>query len=141
MGMRLKQVNTLFAKYVNQLTDLHKQCFPCDEMPAFNKGYWWIVYDGDLPIGFCGLTHVTSWDAAGYLSRGGVIDEYRGKGLQRRMINVRVQKARKVGWNWLISATRDNIPSSNNLISCGFKMYAPQHEWLDGHSLYWIRKV
>lgn len=139
--MRLQQVNTLFERYVNQLKDLHKECFPADDMPEFNKGYWWIVYDGDMPVGFCGLTHVPSWDSAGYLSRGGVIDKYRGKGLQRRMINVRVQKARKVGWKWLISATRDNIPSANNLILCGFKLYEPQHEWLHGYSLYWIRKI
>ena len=139
--MRIKQVNTLFTKYVDQLTDLHKKCFPADEMPEFNKGYWWIAYDGELPIGFCGLTHVPSWDSAGYLNRGGVIALYRGKGLQRRMINVRVQKARKVGWNWLISATRENVPSSNNLIACGFKLYTPTFKWLDGHSLYWIRKL
>jgi predicted acetyltransferase len=139
--MRIKQVNTLYGKYVDQLKDLHKKCFPADEMPLFNKGYWWIVYDGDIPVGFCGLTHVPSWDDAGYLNRGGVVPSHRGKGLQRRMINVRVQKAKKVGWSWLISATRDNIPSSNNLIARGFKLYTPNHEWLEGHCLYWIRKL
>ena len=139
--MRIKQVNTLYGKYVDQLKDLHKKCFPADEMPLFNKGYWWIVYDGDIPVGFCGLTHVPSWDDAGYLNRGGVVTSHRGKGLQRRMIAVRVQKAKKVGWSWLISATRDNIPSSNNLIACGFKLYSPNHEWLEGHCLYWIRKL
>lgn len=139
--MRIRQVNTLFGKYVEQLTQLHKICFPADDMPEFTKGYWWIAYDGDVPIGFCGLTHVSSWDSAGYLSRGGVIYKYRGKGLQRRFINVRIQKARKVGWSWLISATRQNNISSNNLIKSGFTLYSPNHEWLDGHSLYWIRKL
>ena len=139
--MRLKQVNTLFTKYVNQLTELHKKCFPADEMPDFAKGYWWIAYEELEQVGFCGLTHVPSWDMAGYLNRGGVVKSHRGKGLQRRMINVRVQKARKVGWKWLISATRENIPSSNNLIACGFKLYNPTYEWLDGHCLYWIRKI
>lgn len=139
--MRIRQVNTLFAKYIEQLTDLHKQCFPADDMPEFTKGYWWIAYDDNKPVGFCGLTHVQSWDSAGYLSRGGVIATHRGKGLQRKFINVRIRKARKVGWTWLISATRDNIPSSNNLIKCGFKLYDPQKEWLANHALYWIRKV
>lgn len=139
--MRIKQVNTIFQKYVDQLTTLHKSCFPADEMPDFKKGYWWISYDGDEAVGFCGLTHVAFWDSAGYLSRCGVVFTHTGKGLQRRFINVRIQKARKVGWSWLISATRQNVLSSNNLIRCGFKLYNPNYEWLDGHSLYWIRKI
>lgn len=139
--MQIKQVDTIFQKYVDQLTKLHQSCFPMDDMPDFKKGYWWIAYDKGEPIGFCGLTHVSSWDSAGYLNRGGVLRSHRGRGLQRRMINVRVQKARKVGWSFLISATSNNNISSNNLIKCGFKLYSPNQEWLDGYSLYWIRKI
>jgi len=139
--MRIRQVDTIFEKHILALTRLHELCFPSDDMPDFKKGYWWIAYDDSEPVGFCGLTHVQSWDSAGYLNRGGMIRTHRGKGMQRRMINVRVNKARKVGWSWLISATRENIPSSNNLIACGFKLYNPNYEWLDGHSLYWIKKI
>ena len=139
--MRIKQVNTLFESHILVLTRMHELCFPVDEMPNFKIGYWWVVYDDKEPVGFCGLTHVPSWDSAGYLNRGGMIHTHRGKGMQRRMINVRIKKARKVGWNWLVSATRENIPSSNNLIACGFKLYTPTFKWLDGHCLYWIRKI
>lgn len=139
--MRIREVNTLIGKYVDQLTDLHTKCFPSDEMPDFTKGYWWVVYDGYTQVGFCGLVIVPSWDDTGYLSRGGVVSTHRGRGLQRKMINVRIKKARKIGWDRLISATRENIPSSNNLMKCGFTLYQPKQEWLDGHSLYWIKKL
>lgn len=139
--MNIRQVNPLLDNVHETLIELHKECFPADELPSFTNGYWWIAYDRCRPVGFCGLNTVKSWDKAGYLVRGGVVSTHRGKGLQKKLIRIRAIKAKKVGFDFLISATRDNIPSANNLIACGFKLYEPTVPWMADGSLYWIRKL
>ena len=53
----------------------------------------------------------------------------------------RVDKARRLGWNWLITDTYDNPASSNSLISCGFKLYDPNVPWGTKGALYWRKKL
>lgn len=139
--MNIRQVNPLLDNVQQMLIELHKECFPADELPSFKNGYWWIAFDRCRPVAFCGLNTVKSWDKAGYLVRGGVVSTHRGKGLQKKLIRIRAVKAKKVGFDFLISATRDNIPSANNLIACGFKLYQPATPWMADGSLYWIRKL
>ena len=59
-----------------------------------------------------------------------------GHGLQRRLIRIRVQKARKIGKRRVISYTMGNARSGNNLIACGFRLYNPENCW-EGEVTYW----
>jgi GNAT superfamily N-acetyltransferase len=76
-----------------------------------------------------------------YLGRCGVLSAYRGYGIQRQMIRLRVQWARRHGYRWAVSDTTDNIPSANNLISCGFRLYTPKITYSFARALYWRKKL
>jgi GNAT superfamily N-acetyltransferase len=140
-GVRVRAVDGKDAATAALLQHLQLLCLDADKPLKSNTGYWWIAYDGALPVGFCGLIRSRHFSDCGYLSRSGVIESHRGNGLQKRMIQIRQRKAKKLGWNWLISDTRDNIPSSNSLISMGFKMYTPSNPWGVSDTLYWRKKI
>lgn len=141
MRVRICQVNPRSADTKAVLLDLQSRCLPEDEPYAPDKGYWWVAYFGSIPIGFAGLVRSVRWFDTGYLCRAGVISECRGHGVQKKLIRVRIQKAKKLGWRWLITDTTDNPASSNSLISCGFKLFEPSRPWSFRRSLYWVRRV
>lgn len=122
---------------------LHLQCkiLPLDNALKSNKGFWWIAYDGDLPVGFAAMSPSHRWDDTGYLSRSGVVPSHRGNGLQKRLLQVRERKARELGWKWLITDTRCNPPSSNSLIARGFRLYEPSRPWGHTDALYWRKAL
>lgn len=99
--------------------------------------YWWIVWDGKYPVGYAGLAHSRQWHNTGYLCRAGIIQDYRGQGLQKRLIRARIKFARKLGFEALVTDTRKNPQSSNSLISCGFRMYEPKCPWSFTDANYW----
>lgn len=104
---------------------------------AAPTGYWWIGYDGAHAVAFAALHPSSQWGDAGYLSRAGVLPSHRGQGLQRRLLRVRERRARGLGLEWLVTDTRMNPPSANNLIACGFRCFSPSKPWADEFTTYW----
>jgi len=97
-----------------------------------------MTHKGEI-IGFAG-GYVTSENAF-YLSRAGVAEAYQGKGLQKRLIRVRLAHAKRVGSPIAITYTYKNPASANNLIACGFRSYLPHYKWGGKHSDYWRKKL
>ena len=123
------------------LNDLQRTILPHDKTDDVSVGYWWIAcFDGNA-IGFCALKQSNKWSDCGYLSRAGVLPEYRGQGIQKRLIKVRERQAKKLGWHWLISDTYRNPASANSLISCGFKMYNPSEPYGATGTCYWRKRL
>lgn len=142
MNVFIRKVDPRDADIAKTLLYLQKKCLPYDVVYDVQKGHWWIAYDENLlPIGFAGMVRSVNWYDCGYMCRAGVLEQYRGNGIQKRLINVRVQQARKLGWNWLITDTTENTASSNSLISRGFKLYNPTEPWAHKHSLYWRKQL
>ena len=142
MYTKIVKVDTRDADVAKTLHYLHKKCLPGDELFDITTGHWWIVYDEFmLPIGFAGMVRSYSWYDCGYLCRAGVVKEWRGHGIQKKLLKTRELYAKKLGWNWLISDTTDNAASSNSLISSGFKLYEPSKPWGYKHTLYWRKKL
>ena len=142
MSVKVKKVDVRDADVAKTLLYLQKKCLPGDDPYDIKKGHWWIAYDEQLlPVGFAGLVRSYSFSDCGYLCRAGVLKEHRGKGIQKKLIRVRETQAKKLGWNWLISDTTDNHPSSNSLISCGFKLYDPSNPLGYKHTLYWRKRL
>ena len=139
--MRIKQVNAKKDEVRSLLLHLQQRCLPYDEPYDTDYGWWWIVYDGHIPVGFAGLVRSASWSDTGYLCRAGVVPSYRGRGIQNRLIAVRIRKARKLGYNWLVSDTRDNPASANSLINQGFKLFDPTNPWGYSDALYWRKRL
>lgn len=124
------------------LERLQLHCLPGDIPQKPNIGYWWLCYtETGVPIGFAGMVPSIRWEQTGYLCRAGILPQHQGQGLQKRLIKVRVAKAKQLGWLYLLSDTSENPASANSLISCGFKMYEPTRPYGLKTSLYWRRRL
>lgn len=113
-----------------------------DTMPDVDSGYWWLVTCDGKPAAFAGMETSKYFQKTGYLCSAGVLWEHRGQGLQKRLIRIRVAKARSLGWDWAVTDTSPrNYASANSLIRCGFKLFKPWCTWAYSGSLYWGRRL
>ena len=142
MKYTIRAVNTRDFEIVALLVRMQLECLPGDKPLPPEDGMWWIAFaDDGTPAGFCSMRPSVRWQQTGYLSRSGVLEGHRGRGLQRRMIQTRIRKARALGWLWLLSDTSENPASANSLIACGFKLYDPREPHGLKTSLYWRKKL
>jgi len=125
------------------LADLQRTCLPGDEPEATQNGWWWLAVNKDgQEVGFAGMRPSDRWQQTMYLCRAGVLPEYRGQGIQKRLIRARLAKARALGNTHAITdCTTENPASARSLIAAGFRPYWPQVPWGLSHSIYWIRKL
>lgn len=131
----------LTAKNIKLLRVLQKACLPVDAPYLEISGWYWIGCWNNTPIAFCILAPSLQWSDCVYLARAGVLREFRGRGLQKRMITIRETLARKKGYVWSVSDTTENPASSNSLIAKGYKVYEPANPWGFKYSLYWRKKL
>lgn len=139
--MKIQRVDIRLDSIQTKLSVLQKKCLPYDKSYDTNHGYWWIASQDGVDCGFAGLVYSSRWSDCGYLIRCGVLPDYRGQGLQKKFIRVRIRQAKALGLNWLITSTYDNPASANSLISCGFKMFNPTNPWMAKNTLYWRLKL
>ena len=111
MKYKIVRINSKTTINRQLLRVLQRHCLPADTVHSVMVGDWWVAQD-------C-----------------------RGNGLQKRLIKAREAQARKLGYTELISDTTGNPPSSNSLISCGFKVYEPEEPWGGSKTIYWIKKL
>lgn len=119
---------------------------PCDGI------LWWIAYNGQ----YLAKRHCRSRDGAaiacaglkilpaekvGFLYYACVLPKYRGQGIQKRLIRVRVRKTAIFGLAGCITYTLPhNCKSANSLIAEGFRMYYPENPW-QGKDVWYFRKL
>lgn len=120
---------------------LQALCLPDDTPASVDVGEWWLAYDDDEPVGFACLCKSKSLFNYGYLARAGVLPAYRGQGIQKRLIRVRLRRAAAHGWDGIVTDTRDNPASANALIGCGFRAYTPAHPYGYENTAYWRCKL
>jgi GNAT superfamily N-acetyltransferase len=123
------------------LRQLQLLALPDDKPYDTRKGCWWIAYDDTRAAGFAGYVRSARWADTIYMCRAGVLPAFRGRKLQRRLIRVREQHARRAGMCWSITDTSHNPASSNNLIASGYRLYEPTIPWSYRRSLYWRKKL
>jgi GNAT superfamily N-acetyltransferase len=116
---------------------LDRECFPGDaRYPKHTAGSrWWIVDDAGSAVAFAGVRIMPS-EGCAFLARCGVLPEYRGQGLQRRLIAARLRYARRFRLPAITYTKPSSVESANNLITCGFRLYSPARLWA-GRVLYW----
>lgn len=137
--------------------DLDTQIFiKSDRLPGedFDRTTWWIARDEDgKPVAYAGARifidrddTIENEDGKKMLNlvRAGVLPCARGKGLQRKLIQVRTRWGQR--HNALAAVTYTlptNYRSSNNLLKCGFIMYSPEEGWVGdlGEVLYWWKTL
>ncbi len=138
----IRRVDGSDDHWAEELHILNLLCFarsaPKLKSEETEGGYWWLVFDDDKPIAFGGLIKGRINTGYGYLARVGVLPEYRGHGLHRRLIRVRERYARRLGWTGCVSDTSNgNVQSANNLIAEGYETYVPSICWGFSDSTYW----
>jgi GNAT superfamily N-acetyltransferase len=142
MTYRIREVDGGEPEIAEDLKELHELTLGDGApLPDFSIGYWWLAYRGDDPVAFAGMRRSSVRVNRGYLSRSGVLPAHRGHGLQVRLLRARETKARRLGWNALVSDTTSNIPSSNSLIRAGFRLFQPETPWAFENSLYWFKDI
>lgn len=121
------------------VSTLDSQIFFVEKPVNTTNSVWWVAWDGDKPVGFAGIRQLKDEPYA-YLLRAGVLKSHRGLGIHKKLIKVRLNWAKRnpdiqgvltytVAWN---------IPSSNNLINAGFKLFKPGWAWVGTKDvLYW----
>lgn len=122
-----------------ELHTLDTMCFPNDDPYPKRGSYWWIAYEGSIPVGFAGLRPYPA-TGEGFLCRVGVLRRARKQGLQRRFIRVREKKAREIGLGWLVTYTLLNPASIKSLVDCKYQIYKPQYMYA-GYSLYFRKQL
>lgn len=121
---------------------LHDACWPHGSGYWDDTAEWWLANDHTGgAVAFGGL-RVSKTEGGGYLCRAGVHPFCRGNGLQRRLIQVRSQWAKKQGLRFLMTDTiYGNHHSANNLIEEGFRMFTPIAPWGNEDSSYWRKEL
>ena len=139
--MKIQRVDIRQEAVQTRLSVLQKKCLPYDKPYDTTNGTWWIATKNGVDCGFAGLICSPWWSDCAYLIRCGVLPDYRGQGLQKKFIRVRIRQAKTLKMNWIVTSTYDNPASANSLISCGFKMFNPSRPWMTKHTSYWRLKL
>lgn len=138
---KIKRVEGI--KFQELLTQLQLTCFKYVVVnPSKEDSIWWLMYHEGEPIGFASISPSNTYPNIGvYLSSAGIIPKYRGFGLQKKLIRVRLRYAKALGKKWAISETVLNPQSANNLIACGFRSFQPEKPWSYKDAHYWRKKL
>jgi len=138
---RVREADAQDDEVADTLAELHRLTFfDGAPIPDFDWGYWWLAFHGANPVAFAGAVPSTHVRHAGYVCRVGVLKEHCGHGLQLRLMRAMEARARRNGWKCMVSDTTQNIPSANNFIRAGYRLYLPQYPWAFPDTLYW-RKI
>jgi hypothetical protein len=139
---RVREVDAQDDEVRDSLAELHHLTFfDGATIPDFDWGYWWLVYRESMPVAFAGLLPSTHVRSSGYICRVGVLKQHCGHRLQLRMMRAMELRARRNGWCCMVSDTTHNIPSANNFIRAGYRLYQPRYPWAYPETLYWRKFV
>jgi len=97
---------------------------------------WWVVLDKDEIVAYCGCLYT---QGICIFVRAWVHRNYRGKGLQSKMIKARIEAAKDKCTVVITYTTFDNVPSANNLIKNRFYLYQPAYAYAGNDKLYFKR--
>ena len=138
--MRLKKIfsfgNILDRDTYEQLRELdytNPNFKGCGDEFQFNRE-WWVMLDQGEIVAYCGSIYSKG---ICIFNRAWVRKDYRGQGIQRRMIKTRLKAASTFCHIAITYTTLDNFPSANNLIDCGFRLYLPEYSYGGSDKLYY----
>ena len=98
---------------------------------------WWVIVSSNKIIAYCGCAFV---EGMCLFVRAWVHKDYRGQGLQKKMIKLRIKSAYDCHIA-ITYTTTDNYPSANSLISQGFRLYSPEYAYAGREMLYFQKPL
>ena len=124
---------------IKELKVLDDYCFPGCGNEFKSKRIWWLVRDKNYIVAYCGAIFT---DDICIFNRAWVHKNYRGKGIQKKMIAARLKEAKSQGCYKAITYTLpSNLYSANNLMDKGFRLYYPQYCWVGAEQLYFFKDL
>ncbi len=128
----------LAAEVLHSLNAL-EPCFPVLTQDHLETGWWWLLKTSDgVLCGFCGLVECRPFPGVGYLKRAYISPDHRGRGLQLKMLQARIEKAKELGWHQLVTETTSHW-SAHNLAMAGFEMVEVEQAWGEPGSMYFSK--
>lgn len=103
-----------------------------------NREWWVMVNNKNEIVSYCGSIY--SKEGICIFNRAWVDKRYRGRGIQKRMIRLRLKRAKQFCKIAITYTTLDNYQSVNNLTSCGFKYYSPEYAYGGRQMLYFMHE-
>jgi GNAT superfamily N-acetyltransferase len=138
----IREVDGQDEELADILTELHRLTFfDGAPVPSFESGHWWLAYHQAMPVAFAGAVASTHIRNAGYICRVGVLPAHCGRGLQLRLLRAAESRARRNGWDSVVSDTTRNLASANNFIRAGYRLYQPDNPWAFADTLYWRKDI
>ena len=139
---RIREVDGRDDETADILSELHRLTFLGGaSIPFFDWGHWWLACRGATPVAFAGVVPSTHVRNAGYFCRVGVLQAHWGHRLQLRLMRAMEARARCNGWSRVVSDTTANVPSANNFIRAGYRMFRPTLPWAFPETLYWQKDL
>jgi GNAT superfamily N-acetyltransferase len=125
----------------NKIFDLNDHIFPGEELVLHEeRSHCFLCHFQGRVVGF-GCLDIYHENFV-FLSRAGVIPEFRGLGIHNRLIDRRIQWAIDNEIGTVITYVQKwNINSANNLFTRGFKLYEPEYRYGDDSSLYFMLEL
>lgn len=124
---------------VNKIKKLHSRILSGDYFYYHSGNAYWVLLANDFPVGFCIGTDIGH--KLLYLSRSGIFTTHRGKGLQKKMIQVREKWGRRNNLESSITYCLLNNPASiNSLISSGYRVFEPDYAWAGRTGVVYLKK-
>lgn len=123
--------------WAKRLTSLNTLIFNFKDFRLIDH-WWWVAIENNKLCGFAGaFLDTQTW----FLGPCGVLEENRGRGLQRAFIRRRMALGRRLGWSLATTYTDiDNYYSANNFVREGFLLGPPWREFDDADSKLFFRK-
>lgn len=144
MQIRLELTPTHQPKdKVKDLLKLDRVLFDGDARIKWKKCWVWIVRDNGVPVGYGAFRACEAKcnEGLAIFTRSGVLEKYRGRGIQKRLIRARLRLAKKLGFDQVVAYVADwNCASSNSLVRCGFKLYRPESLYA-GYRYVYLKKT
>jgi acetyltransferase (GNAT) family protein len=120
---RIREVDGHDDDVADALAVLHRLTFfDGASVPDFDQGHWWLALVEAVPVAFAGLVPSTRACNAGYFSGVGVMKKHCGNGLQLRLMRAAEMRAKRNGWNSVMSDITDNLVSANNFIRADYRL-------------------
>ena len=133
---RGKELNPNLYEELQELDKNNPNFKGCNNEFKVNRD-WWVITSGNIIIGYCGCAFA---EGLCIFVRAWVHKDYRGKGLQKKMIKLRIKSAYDCH-TAITYTTIDNCPSANSLISERFKLYTPEYAYGGREMLYFQKEI
>lgn len=138
---KLVEVDGPNASEVLHSQNSNHPSFPKLTDDHIETGWWYLLKtDGGILCGFCGMVSMLPFPGVGYLKRAYISPDHRGRGLQLKMIEARIEKARELGWHQLVTETTSKY-AAHNFAMAGFEQTEVEQAWGEPGSQYFVKHL